>query len=124
MWLWLWWGAGEVWWPGQCRCLQTGKLQLPALRVSCPACPGLPCPCAARRRTQSRYNKSAESTLVADLRPARLLSGAAGADDGGERASALAEIQRIAQVRQGWLMVAGWLCFLSAWMCGRQTQAG
>ena len=60
-------------------------------------------PLPACRRTQSRYNASAESTLVSDLRPARLLSGAAGADDGRERATALAEIQRFNQVRQAGL---------------------
>jgi hypothetical protein len=50
-------------------------------------------PDAAYRRTRSQYNRTAESTMVSDLRPARILSGAATADDGREREAAQAEMR-------------------------------
>lgn len=64
-----------------------------------PRSPPSPTP-PARRRTKSAYNAAAESTLVADIRPARLLTGAAGGDEGAERQEAEAEIERCSKVRR------------------------
>lgn len=55
-----------------------------------------PRPC---RRTRSLYNAASESTLVGDLRPARLLAGGASGDEGQERETLQAEIQRCEQVQ-------------------------
>ncbi|EFN54004.1 hypothetical protein CHLNCDRAFT_58355 [Chlorella variabilis] len=52
-------------------------------------------------RTRSAYNSTAESTLVGDLRPARLLSGAATVDDGREREAAQADMQACDQEAAG-----------------------
>lgn len=58
-----------------------------------------PTPLALRcRRTRSQYNRTAESTMVSDLRPPRILAGAATADDGREREAAQAEMMRCAKV--------------------------
>ncbi|KAL4856314.1 Structural maintenance of chromosomes protein 5 [Chlorella vulgaris] len=45
-------------------------------------------------RTRSNYNRAAESTMVSDVRPARLLTGAATVDDGRHREQAQADIQQ------------------------------
>lgn len=58
-------------------------------------------PDCSYRRTRSAYNSTAESTLVGDLRPARLLSGAATVDDGREREAAQADMQACDQEAAG-----------------------
>lgn len=65
-----------------------------------PGCGGTSPP---RRRLKSRYNAAAESTQVADIRPARLLGGNGAAGEGAERTEAQATIERCDQVRAHWL---------------------